>query len=659
MILSAIAHTKHVLSPQPSTSTRLRSYFLFSNIISLLLFTLLSASLCNINSVSGRFSQIFVLILTIIFSIICLTFVIFSAKQALQISNLSSSRFLQLQAITQYVLNFPLAYITFYFFTQVHYLRSTGLIDYSILLACTVYFSSTGILNQIVIEIKLQAGFTKLSATKLFFSFLFRYFFFVSKLINAILFLSTRNDYFLFSTDSDSSENSALKSAHSNQIILVFLIYLVAAYTIYFLWYLNVNNKKGGSTFRLFFEPYKMLIDHNDNYFNRKLQSSEANSNSYAINVFVSNFFNFNSITVIFYLFFNFATHLVLAYYWYFCSIITLSKLIQTKINLFNLLNSQSLLTSLYELEEILKFRQFMLVSVLGSMIIAVLAYHIFYQYYFKLDTITEKNEFDFQTGRFSTQECTRKESLLEKARYSLKCETQNIHQSDVIDGFSIDSYQHSSSISSISLPFYSDKKSEWLCPHAVLSMPHLNQSSKSVVIDSLSLTSESSSQFSSSSSFFSSIDFRKEFKTITTLEYETSSGVNSSSLTTSLSSIYQQFHTYEPYSMWTNFNNMKKSKSIENLNLPELSAYDNGVKKHQSSESNKKNLNERISDWFSKANLNNVEFETITSLDRSVSSTLTGSIFQNNCSSPVNVESMINTDTTFKTDKSNFTYLI
>jgi hypothetical protein len=439
--------------------------------------------------------------------------------------------------------------------------------------------------------------------------------------------------------------------------------------------------------FSLFYEPFKMLVDHNDRYFNRRLQYAEPPSvRANSFQALTRKLFNFNSAKLIFYLFINFTCHLVLAYYWYFCSMMALSKMIQAKINVFSLLNSKRLLVNLWELEEVLKFRQFMLISVLGSVIISALSYHIFYQYYFNYDaswyhSARKQNpclsEF---VDDGSSEFCVRKESLLEKARHS-SLRNDNLTTDDGSDSFSIDSFQHSSSISSISLQIYKlDKRDPVLFGHqtaaTIFSMPELTQSSghmRSVEVDSLSLNNSSSqSRFSSSSSFFySSIDLRSDFRrTMTTLNFpqESSSGVNSSA-TSSLSSIYQQFQrTCEPYSFWTVNMNTRGGDSrfsVDNLALPELSAYENGVKQTCTG-TNAGNLNRKVADWFSKASVLqhlDMDVDSLTGLDMplsfSASSDALPSKLENKCSSPVHANLVVN-DSTFKTDfNSQFACLI
>ena len=674
------------LATQQAT-TLVQTYFLLINTLAAVLFTLLSISLYNL-TFKHRLALITVVTIIVLLSIISIMSIIIAILQTIRLKpsslDLTQQQFFGFQSMIQYIQFLPLAYISFFFFSQYNYLKSTKPFDYTVLIVCTIYFSVFGILNLVLTEIKLLENYLRFDTKKVLFLFLFRFFFFTSKLISIVLFFSTRSDYSFFS--SDITENSTVTTfeshTHSIKILFIFLFYAISSYTIYFLWYFRVNKDKQTQFANIFFEPYKMLIDFNDNFFDRQqaLNESKLNSrfkNDSSLEKFIRNLLNFNSITVIVYFFYNIASQLIFAYYWYFCSIVTLGKIIQSRINIFNILNSKTLLLNLNELEEILKFRQLLLVTVLGSILITILAYHIFYQYYFK-------NEF---VGSSCTDNKInlRKHSLLEKARYPMKYELNtNDH---TIDGFSIDSFHHSSTISTVSSTY--EKRTHESCPPRASSINQLNLLTTQMYrndIDSLSLSSDSS-KFSSSFSFFSSINLDHN-KATKIAGSDTSSGVNSS--TTSLSSIYKQFNnlsSYEPYSTWeaANVNSVRNYKNLVTFTNQKFHNMLSVQSKLEFKNSNAHSVNEKVSSWFNQTKLSGLESSksgatkcvgdiselSIISKNLEISLSLSTNLVEsfvfndvsdNNCLSPpsvsvYNLES--NTDSTYKTEKSNLTYLI
>lgn len=500
-------------------------YSLTSNLFIATLYSLLAVVIYNqepsfvtLNSSPHSFlsTQVAILTLIVVFALIAiLTFSITLAHCL----NRSTSQMLRFQSLIQYVQHLPLSYISFYFFLQQTAHRKPSSedknIESSTLAFCSLLFGFVGIFNLVLIET--MRNTSKLSSRYLLFSFIFRYFLFIGKQISFMLLLSTRNDYSSF-TVADHRFDEKKSLAHSSKIVFICSVYVISAYLIYFLWY--VCSKKLDARWSLcecVLESYKMLIDYNDAYFTHSTRPTVSLFN-------LNKLFQLDSIKIALYLVLNYLTELVFAYYWYFCSIMTLGSQIQARINLYNLLNSRSLIINLTELEEIMKLRQFLLVILLGSILISLLSYHIFYQYFY-----------------VNKDDKLNKESLLEKARHSTKISHLANYEAthfDSLDSFSIDSYQHSSSISSIS--------PTKLSPQAGL---YFN---KPPVSKTVSFYSDSIQNMSCTSSFLSSID--SELLPIqhkeTTLNSSSSSLYSSDA--SSVSSIYNNIKAiYEPQNGW------------------------------------------------------------------------------------------------------------
>ena len=122
-------------------STRLQSYFLFTNTLISILLVFLSASLYNVNFSStlnsNKLTQCFIIVTIVIFSCISLATILLSLKHIFRIRPVfNTEKYLQIQSITQYLLSLPLSYMAFYFFARIHHLKTMPVSNYFILLAC-------------------------------------------------------------------------------------------------------------------------------------------------------------------------------------------------------------------------------------------------------------------------------------------------------------------------------------------------------------------------------------------------------------------------------------------------------------------------------------------------------------------------------------------
>ncbi|CAF0980507.1 unnamed protein product [Brachionus calyciflorus] len=267
---------------------------------------------------------------------------------------------------------------------------------------------------------------------------------------------------------------------------------------------------------------------------------------------------NLTSIQVLIYFTIQFILVLTSSYFWFFNSF-DFYQQNQDKTTLLSLIIEQKnriVLLNLIELEEKIKMRQFELVIVIGSFIISVLSYYIYYTYYFPIETEVKKIE------------VLNRRSLMEQARQFSNNSQLNM------PSITIDSFHDTSSISSITES----------------SLTNMTESIVSSNPEESKLRTNMNKHKSLSLHF--SIPYEEKF----IYGYETSSGVISSA--SSLSSVYKEisyFHRFsEPFTMWSSCNGTlnKSSITVNNLNLHNKQ-FDEQIEKS--------NTNNKIMEWFRK----------------------------------------------------------
>lgn len=578
--------------------TKLKSYYLVNNLLTILIVLLLLKFMYKFNNSTITTSLLFV---GSVYA--CLTVVSF----VLILSNLGGSTTGKYEAI-EYVKNIPLCYVTFYYFTKINYVKSADVFEYNFLLISTMYVSLQSIVNLIL----LQFGSSCVRFVSFFFLFLFRYFFFLAKMFSAVLFLSTFDDASFINFIAHDSTTNSVESLICKKVYTLCGFYALIAYLAYSVWYL-AKYKRESNLFRIGFEAYKIFVDFNEAFF--------VNSRSFLL---------------VLYMAFTFIVHVVLAYFWYFRAILYYTTA-RAKITLISLvasrLNNSMLVENLLELEEKLKNRQFELVCVMGSMVVCFLAEFIYYAYY-PMDI---------------SQQEQKKVCIVDEAP-------------KVDDGFSVNSYKHSSSVfssSSFTRSTSSSSSSEddnHTDEYMQYVKKHQDQRRKSMecstcgdastmdkyVFDSDMFTGASSSLYS-----FAAGD--KIFR----LDYETSSGVISSETTSSMSSIYNDFNYYcertETFTT-TNWSDLmlKKNSAAAVVNIS-----------HTSGRVQLSKYDEKVLNWFRNKNYQdrNDQMAATTSdtLTSQSQSTLYSSTFPTNSNF---LSSFVNT-TDSTTDKSEFTYFI
>lgn len=551
-----------------ANKTKLKIYFLFTNLLTNTAFVLLAKCLHSIQIPNA---------LIAFFSILSLASFILAIL--IFLNKLSSSFYFQLN---EYFKNLPLAYISYFYFTKVSYQKSTDEFTHYFLLTSSIYFSLVSIFNCVLIEHFRR----ELKPINILFQFLFRYFNFISKSMSLILYLSTSSD-----------ETSNSNSSSNGKILTNVVSYLTLSYLVYFVWYLLKLKYSELNIVKSLFESFKMLIDFNDKYFNRN-EPRKFNS------------INLTSVQVVLYNLVQLLVQLACAYHWYFKAI-ELYKTAQNKTTLLSLLteiNNRNALINLYELEEKLKVRQFELVTVIGSVVISMLSYYIYYSYYYEIlpvKTMEIKNINGAISNQYINPSFNRK-STLERARLSLTVEGIEPIPTmfDKLDGFSIGTFGQSSSIGSIS-SFVSSQTTQIEENGKEASC----SSCSSVDTDLNNSDSFTKSSYSSSASSFEpnfnrhksmSLYHKKgmSYSDRYMFGYETSSGVMSSA--SSLSSIYNDlsyFKNNEPSTLWT-----IPSKTI---NKTTMTTNNLSLFNKQAVEANKQCFNDKVLVWFNRNNVN------------------------------------------------------
>lgn len=641
---------KNPASPSSTTTTptkiqlielnwhkNLQIYYIINNLSTLCVFILLSKCLYTLNP---NITAIILLITSYTFLTILSISTIYFASPA----SYSRTKY----ELIEYLKNMPLCYFTFYHFTKINYLKSTNSFDYNLLLLSTIYFSLQTCVNCILIEIKAES-LLSIKFLNMLFLFLFRYFFFVAKLMSSVLFLSTFNDANLRSfllRNSSAYDLDAIEVTLFKHIYTFSTVYLIGLFLVYLVWYVRQFKKRDHQILRATFESYKMLIDYNARYFAT------------------------NRARFIFMLL-QLLAHVSLAYFWYYRAILVFDKA-RARITLIGLLltrqNQFKVLVSLYEIEEKLKTRQFELVFVLGSIFIAILAQYIYYTYY----CIKSDDQQNLSFKLFEKPELARDLNVRYVKATESRRKSQEYQENLKFDSFSLDTYKQSTSISSWVTSSASTSSSSGIFNVNNFNPNHHHHHDKSSLDCSTCCTTMDRYIFDSDVFDSCRIMNSNQIKLGRNggLNYESSSGVATSASSdedSSLSSIYNDLSYYcqhESASRWQPANLVEKRKKENEM--------DNNNEKRESggattlvnvrgggSDLAGSNFYDKVLVWIKNSAANGEVAEIAAANSRS----------NNNSQSwhqpyqQTNVNnfqgSFENTESTIKTDRSNFTYFI
>jgi hypothetical protein len=334
----------------------LLNYYVFAmNAISLSVFILFSYSIVSTQFIYYFKSIIFLFSLIHLFSIVasinCLLF-----KQSL---SRNERRLIQL---IQYTRELPLAGISFYSLTQfyVKQLNSNlNTINYYITLLIFIYLSSSGLLTCIIIETdKYQ------QKQRIFFKFIFRFFYFMSRWPGFILVIST-----------------LISKFHSSHLFIIVITLFISAFFLHFLWslfmYCQSRRHQRLNGWTILFETLRGFIDFNENLIVFKHKSAT---------VIVSFIF------ITFQLF----SQMIAGYIWYYRAL--LLPVIKYSEASFYLNQIESKLEPFYliRLEEEIIFKQICLISIVGCIVLTFLSSFIYYCYYYDYDDKIELPKMKF-----------------------------------------------------------------------------------------------------------------------------------------------------------------------------------------------------------------------------------------------------------------------
>lgn len=472
-----------------SKLNKFKVYYSISNLLSIVIFALFVKTLSNTDNILNKSEINTIIIITSSLNLI-------ASFSLITILTSNESKNFQCKLI-EYCKNVPLTFIAYFYLTRIYYIKLNNYYFFILLLA-TLYFSIQSILNLILIEAKNSKLVNQI------FKFLFRYFFFVSKSMSLVLYLSTFND------DIASSKSSF-------KVFFSFVTFILVTFILSSTWFYF---KSKLNFFQILFESFIFLIDYNDKFFKYVLSKSVKKAN---LDIKLS------KIQTVIYFIVNFIFILTSSYFWFFNSI-EIYQQNQQKTTLLSLLieeKNRLIILNLIDLEEKIRLRQFELVVVFGSFIIAILAFYIHYSFYENEQGVEKYPHF------------LNRQSLMEQARKSLGNCPEAIPSV-------VDSFNECSSLSSLTDTSLSQKFDYY--------------------VDSRNNFTNLNKQ-KSFSLHFSSIPY--EDKII--YGYDTSSGVISS--TTSISSIYKEFSNFyrfsEPFSLWQSEKTFDKSSmTINNLSL-------------------------------------------------------------------------------------------
>jgi len=517
-----------LISSSSGICKQLQIYLLANNAISFILSLCVLACLYQLNLIDNQFLNLFMIYFMLINVVSIFVYFKSTRKQFnFMKSQLNFKARLQLVQLVQYLKEFPLAFVCYFYFEKIYSLshKTNCSFYYYFTLSMSFYFSLIGIFNCILIESNFNSERTTCSSS-LIFHFLFRYFNFLFKSIPLVLLISSTDNSNVFS------------------IKLIVLLYICISTLLFFAFSLRSIRTKSLKTNHVtrrtneitqsFYESFKMVIDFNHTYF-------ESNNEQETI----LKLFKIATLKLVFLFVTQFVLVVFSAYIWFYKAIFiynssrsqTTLLSILTKFN-----NSRIALINLFEFEEKIKFRQLNFIIVIGSAFISYLSYYIYFTYYSSVNT-SAKSSLGNPTIDSANKQCSNGNQiipnrytsnyLLEKARKGSENQTQNfnfqpsmVNVVDPIDGFSIDSFHQSSSIVTNSICHYYDELQRD-------DYSHLSSIKRS------SSNSDLSSHVSSGLKNYTTIHSSPYIlsRSINALSFESSSGVISSELSSTTNS--------------------------------------------------------------------------------------------------------------------------
>jgi hypothetical protein len=341
-----------------------------------------------------------------------------------------------------------LSILLFYIFVNLHYRKSTGALVYYSLLLSSIWYCTSGLLNCALLEHssgRLDDGRDSSSQkhtaiASLFFLFLFRLFHFAVKWLCLVMSVCTYEQEFAVTP-------AFSRSINMHVLLAVYLSLSYAFLFAYDSFILNRTRKIKLTSIRWIHEPLKMLVDYNHELIRwpMSIRSSWI-----------------KRLPVVFYMLAQLFANGLLVYYWYFRALHAYSRY-HSRAALLSLLllGSESASTdggelssilapapvprlallNLYELDEKIKLRQFLLVTVIGSTLIYLLCHHIYYAYYCE--------DAPYFMADLQSEHSTKKPHqppLLSSSQQPFYWQ-----EPSNFDGFSIDTFGQSSSIASSS----------------------------------------------------------------------------------------------------------------------------------------------------------------------------------------------------------------
>lgn len=265
----------------------------------------------------------------------------------------SQDYFNEIIQIWQYFVDLPLSIISSYVFIQIGTFNMTtkNTDDFYLMLFFGIYFSLSGTMTNVIIE---HASNNNSNLMGSLFSFIFRYFLFISRSLTILMVYSA--------LDSLTGRLLAISC-----LFILFLILLII-YIYELIKKFDPRNDKSGkftSFLGALYHSWKMVIDF-DEAFLRNLSTKKLNICIY-VSYTNAKMFAFSTYVIL--------SHIICAYFWFYQSLVNSSVI-------FSLLNDFS-----YEQNKI-RFKQIILVMICGGTLLALLSFHIYYNYYFVVNIV-------------------------------------------------------------------------------------------------------------------------------------------------------------------------------------------------------------------------------------------------------------------------------
>jgi hypothetical protein len=263
----------------------------------------------------------------------------------------SEDFFNEIIQIWQYFVDLPLCFIAIYVFIQIGTFMIIPLnsSDFYLMLFFGIYFSLSGIITNVNIE---RAKIS--NSIGCVFSFIFRYFLFISRSLTILMVYLALDDL--------TGRLLAISC-----LFIEFLMFLII-YIYELIKKFDPRNDTSGkfsSFLGALYHSWKMTIDFDENFLRNLSTKNLRICNN--VNYTNAKMFAFTASIIL--------THILCAYFWFYQSIVK-SSVFYALINDFSFEQNQ------------IRFKQIILVIICGSTLLALLSFHIYYNYYFIIDTI-------------------------------------------------------------------------------------------------------------------------------------------------------------------------------------------------------------------------------------------------------------------------------